>query len=183
MPYEFTVLLVDERGHAVDRRGWSSGSVHVADDEQTLPARIERWRHGGESSGIEFKQALDLARTKERFAESVAAFANTAGDVALIGINDHGAIVGYGGATHDQITQIMRDLITGPPETEIARADLDGRPVWVVQVQASKPSTRPHVVRGRVLVRAHGTNRESMPREMREMTATDNLEDTFWPLR
>lgn len=180
VPFDFRVVLVDEGGVVVDHRGWSGGTVSVADDEQTLTARIERWRHAGEGAEVEFKQALDQARTKERFAESVAAFANTAGGVVLVGIDDRGAIVGYGAGDRDQFSHVIRDLISEPPQTEIVRIAVKGRPVWVVQVMASAPSARPHVVRGRVLVRAHGTNREATPREIRDMTTGDRSGETVW---
>jgi hypothetical protein len=172
VPYEMTIALVDERGRLVDRRGWDAGAARPLGEAASLEARIEHWRQFGESQEIEFKQALDERATRERLAESVAAFANGSGGVVLVGIDDYGEIVGYGlPNAADQISQIISNSVTDPPHVEIDRADLDGRPVWVIRVAPSPPDARPHTVRDRVLVRAHATNRAATPREIRQMTA------------
>jgi hypothetical protein len=183
--YEMIVLLVDDQGKVVDRRGWESGSIQPVEDEPTLLAHVERWRHEGESDTVEFKRALDDSKPRHRFAESVAAFANTAGGAVLVGVGDDGGIAGYDPPkAKDKLARIIADSVDEPPETTIARLEVEGSPVWVVQVPVSPPAARPHTDRGRVLVRAHGTNRPATAREIREMSADpQSATELAWLLR
>lgn len=184
VPYEMVIVLVDDRDNITDRRGWEGGNVPRVEDESRLLARVERWRHEGEGAEVEFKQALDKDRTRERFAASVAAFANTGGGVVLVGIDDEGGIVGYDRPkAGDQLTAMITNAIDEPPATRIVRAVVDGAPVWVVQVAASPWHVRPHAVGGRVLVRAHATNRPATAREIRTMTAQpEQAPEAAWRL-
>lgn len=185
VPYEMIVLLVDDRGKVVDRRGWEGGSIQPVEDEPTLLAHVERWRHEGESDTVEFKRALDDPKPRQRFAESVAAFANTASGAVLVGVGDDGGIAGYDPPkAKDKLARIIADSVDEPPETTIARLEVEGSPVWVVQVPVSPSAARPHAVRGRVLVRAHATNRPATAREIREMsTDPQSAADVGWLLR
>jgi hypothetical protein len=172
VPYEMTIVLVDRDGRTIDMRGWEAGAALPLDNLASLEKRVERWRQDGESREVEFKQALDKPPTRERFAETVAAFANGSGGVVLVGVDDRGEIAGYGRAkAADQIIQIISTNVADPPAVDIQSIDVEGRPVWVVQVAPSPRTARPHTVRGRIPVRAHATTRYATPQEVREMTA------------
>ncbi len=88
----------------------------------------------GESSGVEFKRDVVLARD---LAKEIVAFANFEGGVVLLGVDDDGAIVGL---TRDRLEEFVitacRDKIRPPivPFFEVIR-DIDvGHDVAVVRV-------------------------------------------------
>jgi Putative DNA-binding domain len=111
--------------------------------------------------------------TRERFAQTVTAFANTAGGTIRVGVDEDAEIVGYGPPkTADQITRIVAERITDPPDVRIAQVTVRDKPIHVVQVAASPPGVGPHVVAGRVLIRANGTNRNATARDPRDGHAT-----------
>ena len=56
---------------------------------------MARWLGEGEHGQLEYKQTLKEEKTRVSFAETVAAFANGAGGVVLIGVDDEGRPVGY----------------------------------------------------------------------------------------
>ncbi len=67
---------------------FSEGDIHISDlTQRDLKLLIER----GESVVLEFKKTIPSA---EKIAREICAFANTMGGFILVGVADHGAIVG-----------------------------------------------------------------------------------------
>jgi hypothetical protein len=172
VPAELVVALVDSLGFEIDRRSWDEQFGRPMEEPGSLEGLVARWLGEGEHGQLEYKQTLKEQKTRVSFAETVAAFANGAGGALLLGVNDEGAVVGYGPEkAKDLVTNTISELVVERPNCEVVELDFEGKPIIVVRVAASAPQSRPHQVKGRTMVRAIGTTRPATPAEIRELTA------------
>lgn len=94
--------------------------------------QIEYLASRGESQNLEYKR--EIGKDKKEFLESVVAFANSNGGTILVGVSDHGDIVGCGNTSKEQIEQSIRDSIKQFVECEISEDKYDGKPVIMIRV-------------------------------------------------
>ena len=125
----------------------------------------------GESSGVEFKRDTVEARD---FAAEVAAFANFAGGVVLLGVEDDGTVSGTTRTGLEEwVVNACRDILDPPliPYFTWVREVEPGRDVAVVRVLAGpdKPYAHMHQGRRRYYIRAGSTKREASREELERM--------------
>ena len=94
--------------------------------------------HLGEDSTIEFKRELPR---RDSLADEIAAFANARGGVILIGVDDHGDIVGLDQHNLDQtektVVEICRDSIEPQVSIFTEKLQLDGKILLKIDVPRS----------------------------------------------
>ena len=94
--------------------------------------------HLGEDSTIEFKRQLPR---RDSLADEIAAFANARGGVILIGVDDHGDIVGLGQHNLDQtektVVEVCRDSIEPQVSIFTEKLQFDGKVLLKVEVPRS----------------------------------------------
>jgi ATP-dependent DNA helicase RecG len=136
-----------------------------------LKAELQELIRNGENSGVELKrdtvQNYDLAK-------ELVAFANFAGGVVLLGVEDDGTICGTTRADIEEwVMQLCRDKIDPPiiPYYEVLRDIEPGRHVAVVRVLQGpdKPYARVHENRRTYYVRVGTTSREASREELERM--------------
>ncbi len=125
----------------------------------------------GEGSGVEFKR--DEVENHDLAAELVA-FANFAGGVVLLGVEDDGSVGGTSRADLEEwVAELCRAKIDPPliPYFSWVREAEPGRDVAVVRVIAgpAKPYALVHRGRRRYLIRVASTNREATSHELERM--------------
>jgi hypothetical protein len=173
IPADFWVLLTDGIGTAIDRAGWSSDTGLRPEASGPLSARVERWSSEGEHDQLEYKEKLVDTDTKLSFAETIAAFANGTGGVILVGVTDRGEIVGFDPPKFsDMVTNIIRDRVDDPVTPTIERADVAGKPVWVISVDRQPAESKPFRCNDKVMVRVNGTTRAAKTAEIRWISNT-----------
>lgn len=112
--------------------------------ERVLPQLVQNMVDDGESYEVEFKGERRSALADRDLVETVVCLANGAGGVLLIGVEDDGTITGARPRHEQDKTDPLRlqALIannTQPPVTvQVALVEIEGSPVTVVQVPASK---------------------------------------------
>ena len=114
-----------------------------ADLQNLLDAAL---RVGGETSGFDFKEQLDLRRDdhKIRLVKAIGAFGNTdAGGHIWIGISDSREIVGVPddiAALYDQtrIQGIANSFLAPPPEVQVRHGQREGKRVVAIEVSPFK---------------------------------------------
>jgi hypothetical protein len=183
VPAAFWALLTAGSGEVLDRTGWN-----VTDRRPefvgSIEARVAHLVTEGEHGTLEFKQALDDAGAKRRFAETVTAFANGTGGTVLVGVGDDGAILGFDRPkVEDLIVNCLRELVQDPVQVELDRAEMDAGRVWVVTVPQQPEEAKPFRCGGRVLVRAWGTTRQATTSEIRRLATPSRPVDLIWRRR
>jgi hypothetical protein len=128
---------------------------------QPTPEDIRARITEGEGKHLEFKRGLPR---DEKTARTLCAFANTRGGLLLIGVDDHGELLG---APHPQATiQTLRTIaslrLEPPLAVEIGRVEVDSKPIVWCSVPLSP--ARPHAVvhddeQREIVVRAGSSNR------------------------
>ncbi len=97
----------------------------------------------GEDSGWEFKEVDfrgdgPVARQRANWAEEIVAFANANGGVLLFGVTDNGDLTGMNrpqmDAVERMVSEVCRDSIAPPLDSQIYRHELDGLPFLLVDV-------------------------------------------------
>ncbi len=169
LPAEFWAVLQRADGAALDRRGWDPhGGAKPADPETNL---VRLACLVGENEHIEFKEMLSAkGGGNEEFAETVASFANCGGGAILLGVNDEAEIVGFDRkGFFDTITQIIRGNVFEYVSVQARKVDIDGKPVWLVEVPDG--SDKPYRCRDRILVRAGATDRAATTTEIRRLSS------------
>lgn len=109
------------------------------------PQLIRQMIEEGETDRVEFKRQFT---TLDKMARELSALANTAGGVMLIGVSDHGEILGVHGP--DQVRQQVDDTcayhVDPPLGVESLTVELAGKALVVVTVPNSL--TKPHQLLG-----------------------------------
>ena len=118
--------------------------------------------HLGEDSTIEFKRELPR---RDSLADEIAAFANARGGVLLIGVDDHGDIVGLDqhnlDRTEKTVVEICRRSIEPRVPAFVERLQLDGNDLLKIDVPRSLFI---HKSPGGYFAR-QGSSKQAMPKE------------------
>jgi Putative DNA-binding domain len=171
VPAELVAVLIDPAGEEVDRRVFDRRFQILAEDPETLEASVVRWIEEGEHAELEYKRELN-EKANRSFAETVAAFANGGGGAILIGIDDDGTTIGWGTQKPlDRVTDIVAGLVEEMPVFQVDEVRIEGKPIVVVRVAPSPPDCRPHLVRGKAMIRVNATTRPASPTQLRNLTA------------
>lgn len=120
--------------------------------------------HAGETERTEFKSVADL----DAVGTAVASFLNAGGGTVLVGIGDHGEVLGIQ-EPHEaalRIWQSLAERLSPPALYSVNVEDVHGRPVIVIDVPCGEDS--PYVYSGRITVR-RGTH--SRPATAHEISA------------
>jgi hypothetical protein len=141
------VLMDSNDGSVVDSRDWYPGYVYpdyakVERPEQQVRDLIA----AGEGKRIEFKSALE---DRDDFLETVVAFANSEGGLILLGINNHRVAVGFKG-DGDAITKMIRDSCEPTIEPAFTEYELDGFPVFAVEIPIGQD--KPYILKRKGVV-------------------------------
>lgn len=118
----------------------------------------------GEHASLEFKSE-DVR--SESLARELVSFSNTLGGVVLIGVDDHGAIVGVSdrAAMEQRIVNVARHHVVPAIDLDVAwlrREDKD-----VCQVRVDKGTAKPYqTLDGKFLIRVGSTNRQATKEEL-----------------
>ena len=143
LPSEWWVVL-SRRGQCLDYYhhmprwlSFSGGQPNVTADPPDLAAKVQEWVTSGEGQTIEFKQEISDS-CKQRFLQTVAAFANENGGVILIGVPDNNpSIVGFTGDVDKEklrLTNTIRDNLTAMPPVHPEHCEVEGKKVIVITV-------------------------------------------------
>ncbi len=157
---------------------WSADDIHLAqavDQELSIKELIAR---RGESLTLEFKESAGESGKpeKNRFLQTVVAFANTQGGTILLGVDDDGTVVGVKSHdTKERILNLVESSIKAVPQIEIIPQEVDGFEVLVVHVAegVEKPYGLPIPGGEKYLyyMRRDGSNKHAKPEDFRAMHA------------
>ena len=95
------------------------------------PDAVRALLQSGESETVEFKAAL---RDPSTLARLIAAFANSKGGTILVGVGDHGEILG---ADLEEISRVFHAALSRlhrPPKVDLDGATLDGKQIGVITI-------------------------------------------------
>lgn len=122
----------------------------------------------GEGYNAEFK--VRLPNKLKELSEEICAFANAAGGVLIIGVDDHNQIKGLSmdnakkSALQNSLNEINPHL-----QTELYKVELDNKELWVVEVNSGQQ--KPYALSGAIYVR-QGANSQ-------KLTTIDQMRDFF----
>lgn len=152
---------------------------------RSLAAQVEGWIIQGEHQELEYKQELGDDKTKRRFADTVAAFANGTGGVVLVGVADDSTLIGWDPPkASDRIADILRNLVADSVAVRVERVVVRGKVIHAVVVPPADSSAKPYRSAGRIMVRVLGTTTEATTTEIRRMAAEVEARRSFrslWP--
>ncbi len=134
-PLVFYCFLLDEAFEIIDIVRYDENYGYFSRDwieYGDATDQFEYFASLGENQNLEYKR--ELGNNKKEFLESVVAFANSSGGTILVGVDDHGDIVGCGNTSKEQIEQSIRDSIKPFVECDISEDKYDGKPVIMIRV-------------------------------------------------
>lgn len=111
-------------------------NIYVEYPEPDFQSKVEGLISRGEGFQIEFKR--DIPERHERLLKHVAAFANGDGGTILLGVDDDGTVVGFGGdidRTSAAITNMVRNNLVPEPEYSIDTCLIDKRTILIINVK------------------------------------------------
>lgn len=90
----------------------------------------------GESRTLEFKEKLDTSSSgKNRFLQTIVAFANTEGGKILLGVCDDSTVKGIElKGLREQVQNIIEDNVSSSLKVDLSPCEIDGRDILVIQV-------------------------------------------------
>lgn len=155
--------------------GW--GGQRSPDVEVDLPedpvAELSRLAARGEGANLEYKEKLpDTKPEKRTVFKTVVAFAHGDGGTILFGVNDDGEITGVDGdlaVQRRRLIDLIRALITPPPDVRVRQQQLDGRNVLIAEVLPGRGILYALVAdpnRPEYYVRRDGTTYYARPEEL-----------------
>jgi hypothetical protein len=165
--------------------GW--GGYQGSDVEIELPedplAEVSRLAAQGEGAKLEYKEKLpDTQSEKRTVFKTVVAFANGDGGTILFGVSDDGDIKGLEGNLAEErrrLVDLIRSLVTPPPEVQVRQQELDGRSVLMAEVSPGHGTLYALVVdsnKPEYYVRRDGTTYYARPEELATTIARANVE-------
>lgn len=122
----------------------------------------------GENDKVEFKTRVGKDRELDEFIESVVAFANSAGGVILVGIDDNANLIGIQDEdATDRVIKVLRSHCDPPIQPETSIKTLDDKRILIIQIKEG--SNKPYVLRDKgIYVRAGATDRIATRAEVDE---------------
>ena len=141
---------------------------------------LEQMLRSGEDSMTEFKGVIhgNYKADAADLAKAITALANTRGGYLLIGVEDDGTPTGVGTVEQAdqlmrQVTQLCQNNIEPPLLCTVAKREVRGIPILVVEVPSYSPS-RPHRAASIYYVRDGNRSREARREELvRLIQSTD----------
>lgn len=117
---------------------------------ESLGLRVAQLLEGGETQFVEWKAAVGEAEAIGEFFESVTAFANSNAGTILVGVDDHGTVVGLQGLTPESVRSRITDLAETrcepvPEGIQFQEAEYSGKKVLILQVP--KGQNPPYILR------------------------------------
>jgi ATP-dependent DNA helicase RecG len=134
----------------------------------TLPDEADQLRliAAGEGQEQEFKRLID---NPESVAGEIVAFANSAGGVLYVGVEDDGSIVGVADpdVVFQTLTNLCRDRCIPPISPIIEQFSLIGRPVLAVTIKPALNRLKPYrTAGGRFYLRVGRDKKDATGREL-----------------
>jgi hypothetical protein len=132
----------------------------------------------GEGETTEFKIQVPNTNESSKLTKTVAAFANAAGGIIIVGVEDNtGKIVGIKGNVEQEksrLTQMIRNNLTHQPIYKIYVQTVDGVELIIVQVESGQnPPYGIHSSNPNYYVRRGATTFPATPDEIRILSQSD----------
>lgn len=177
--YILAHLIMKDTGEHLDTREWGVSWRHQGEITIERPGQqIRELINRGENLNVELKLSLD--DKSDEFLESVVSFANTAGGVIILGVNNHREIVGFHG-TDDDIVNKIRNGCDPMIETKITHYELDGKQVFVVDIGVGDNPPYLAKSRGIIYVRRGGNDFPASRSDYDEIMSRVKKSDIFNP--
>jgi hypothetical protein len=161
--------------------GYRSPDVGIELPEDPL-AELSRLAAQGEGAGLEYKEKLpDTKPEKRTVFKTVVAFANGDGGTILFGVADDGDVKGLDGNLAEErrrLVDLIRSLITPPPEVRVRQQEVDGRGVLIADVPPGRGTLYALVVdqnKPEYYVRRDGTTYYARPEELAAIIGRGNV--------
>ncbi|MBN2361668.1 MAG: ATP-binding protein [Deltaproteobacteria bacterium] len=173
--------LVDEKGCIADEvevnpKDYRPSDIRVALGTTSLQLEVDSAIKAGECKTIEFKRIL--SNKQNDLAESIAAFANTAGGIIIIGVDDHSNVVGFhNDRAADTVQNIVSDCIDPAPDVTVSSITVSNKPVLVIDVKKSE--NPPCFLNGKIVIRANATDRGVSRAEFDEIFEFKQEDDRY----
>jgi hypothetical protein len=152
--------------------GYQSPDIEVELPQDPL-AELSRLAAQGEGATLEYKVKLpDTKGEKRTVFKTFVAFAHADGGTILFGVNDDGEITGLEGDLAEQrrrLIDLIRSLITPPPDVRVRQQEIDGCGVLIVEVSPGSATLYALVVdpdKPEYYVRRDGTTYYARPEEL-----------------
>jgi len=158
--------LLDEREVDFTSGRGAEGVSVVAETRELV---VRQWIEGGETNRIEFKQDWKAKdnRSTDELLESVVSFANTEGGTIILGVSDHGDIVGFERLDiTDVIQQVIHQKCDPIPMVKIEITAVERKPLVLIHVQRGQAGTLFSLDRQKHFVRAGATDRLARTEEI-----------------
>jgi hypothetical protein len=162
-------LVLTKTGDDIDNRLFAPYYSREGIVVEASELRVKELANAGEGLLVEFKEKLPP--DEHHFLDSVIAFANTSGGAILIGVSDHGEIVGVEKnpeEIRETITNWISEKCDPRPSFTINQIEVDGKTVIVVDVASGPSKPYQDLDRG-FLVRKGASNRQARRSEVEEM--------------
>jgi hypothetical protein len=176
-PLELQICLFDKQtAELLDERVFDSGNIKTQMPFEITPEYVKFLAKSGENVHVEFKEIGSGDKQKEEWAETAISFANTEGGLILIGIGDHGEIIGAGNTSEESIFQSIIDRCEPPIEIKIHKVNIDNKPIFVVNVQEILDKPCIHKNKGIAYLRKGSTDRPATRFELDDFYVKDDEE-------
>ena len=142
----------------------------------------------GESITLEFKSRLDEGGgiDKNRFLQTVVAFANTSGGTILLGVANDGQVLGLDPSdTKDTVVRKIDGNLSPVPYFEVIPQEQEGKPILVIHVREGtiKPcALMVNKNKPQFYVRMDGSNKLAKPEDIWQMYGQQGQGSTNDPM-
>lgn len=148
-------------GESIDRRGFDYR--YPSRDEGIIIENIEAQLldviSKGENVNVEFKREL----SRDRFLETIVAFANTNGGTIFIGVDDNCQIAGFKQDVSTKIRDFITEYCDPPIEVQIdSQVLMRGTPITLVKVPEG--TNKPYTLKNRGIFARRGASNKQMKR-------------------
>jgi len=162
------------------RWGSAPPGVVIQRSEESLLQFLEQ----GESTHVEFKETLNSKNANEKIAKVISSFANTAGGILFLGINDDGRPVNSIEETEkDRVSQIVLERIEPMVDMEYRFLKMENYSIMAILV--AEGEEKPYFVRDHgVFIRYNATTKHVTRSELLNMVISDkqsqNIQTRFY---
>ncbi|MDR2204200.1 MAG: ATP-binding protein [Nitrososphaerota archaeon] len=143
VPQYVQILLLSKKdGKILDKRETYFNLSDAARDRKDISDdELLELIKNGENHCVEFKKAIDTPDKLDEIAQTAVAFANNQGGIIIIGVDDHGKIVGYtrpSDKPKDKITNTITNKCQPMIDYTLHDKKLQGTDLIIVQVNAGR---------------------------------------------